>query len=182
MINIQLTEEEIAIAIKGGNDRNDAVDKFGIVSQRCVGSSKANHELGACGEYAAAKYFRENWDPSVFKTREQAYSGNPRVDVGKRFEIRTTKYHTGRLPVQPRDKDERAFVLVISRGNGLFSIMGWLPGVKVKEIGSWEDHGYPCWYAYQRDLYPLASLEEILNRETNPNFLPLTHPKRIGIA
>lgn len=102
------------------------------------------HIEGALGEKAMAKSRNSYWNGVNF---------NFGTDVGKKTEVRTTKYDNGRLLIQEDDDDEKIYWLLTGY-NGQYTIRGWMFGKDCKR-DEWLDEpqkGRPCYCVPQNVL------------------------------
>ena len=97
-------------------------------------------------ELAFAKAFGLYWSGAGLKGER---------DVGQ-FEVRSTKYKTGKLILHPKDRDDAPFALVVE-DFPKFSIIGWTYGHLGKKDLYWSDptkRNRPAYFVPQSDLFP----------------------------
>ena len=113
MFEVQLTIAEIAMCRMLGNARTIAA-RAGSVVDKQMGKQPAFEidEDGVIGEYAFCKSKNIFFDPSA-SPRSGSYDC---VLMGKRIDVKTTRYEKGRLAVTTkRNPDVDIFVLAIFR-------------------------------------------------------------------
>lgn len=111
MFEVQLTMAEIAVCRMLGNARTIAA-RAGSVNDKQMGKQPAFEidEDGVIGEYAFCKAKNIFFDPSA-SPRSGSYDC---VLMGKRLDIKTTRYAQGRLAVTTkRNPDVDIFVLAL---------------------------------------------------------------------
>lgn len=111
MFEVQLTMAEIAVCRMLGNARTIAA-RAGSVNDKQMGKQPAFEidEDGVIGEYAFCKAKNIFFDPSA-SPRSGSYDC---VLMGKRIDVKTTRYAQGRLAVTAkRNPDVDIFVLAI---------------------------------------------------------------------
>ncbi len=87
---------------------------------------------GAQGEIAFCKAM------GLYPTGMFAFRA-PDVEVdGEHFEVRTTPYPNGRLPIYKRDRDDALYVLVTGK-DGKFNVRGWILGEFGKDRLFWDE-------------------------------------------
>lgn len=87
---------------------------------------------GACGEYAASKFFDKCWDGSVNTFRTKPDLGN--------LEIKTRSEHWHDLIIRDCDLPDRRYILVTGKSPN-FWIRGWLYGRDARKDEWWKTHG-----------------------------------------
>lgn len=96
-------------------------------------------------ELAFAKAFGVYWSGAGLKGQR---------DVGN-FEVRSTKYKTGKLILHPKDDDEAPFALVVENFPQ-FTIVGWTYGHLGKNQAFWQDptkKNRPAYFVPQESLF-----------------------------
>jgi hypothetical protein len=128
-MKVTLNRSEIMRAIAVGVDRNldnifnDRHHRHGFDG----GNGWDPHIEGAAAELALANILGIPWDGNL---------GNLDADDVGHFQVRQTRYSSGKLRAHPDDKDHRAYVLM----TGLiptFSFGGWLLGRDCKKREYW---------------------------------------------
>lgn len=84
--------------------------------------------VGALGEYAVAKAFGVEWDPTIGRVNAH--------DVLD-YEVRTTEQPRPVLRYRIHNDPVNKYILCQSRGNQVL-IHGWLPGQTIKDLGYME--------------------------------------------
>lgn len=118
MIDVTLTDYEMAMASDAGRLRNIAAVKRGYES-RISGREWQAHIEGACGEVAVAKATGKYWGGSINSFK----SGGDLDSTG--WEVRTRSDHNYDLIVRDNDPDDRVFILVTGLSPN-FKIWGWI--------------------------------------------------------
>jgi len=84
------------------------------------------------------------------------------------YEVRGTKWRSGRLIVTPHDYLNRPFALARwPERRSPVELCGWATGYRVKQEGSWEVHreGGGCWYLEAKYLESIVSAYPLGPRE-----------------
>lgn len=87
---------------------------------------------GAQGEIAFCKAL------GVYPTGLFAFRAADVEIDGEHFEVRTTPYPNGRLPIYERDRDDAIYVLVTGK-DGDFRVRGWILGEFGKDPQFWDE-------------------------------------------
>lgn len=160
-INIQLTDEQLAIAeaeairrqryneqkrYKGRNRAPEVGDK-----------ALALHRLGTIGELAVACYLE--LEEYLFQA-ETPMSGSH--DLPGRIEVKTRSKHGYDLLVQLDDQPDKVFVLV-THADSVTKIVGWILGRNAmrKEWIREFVRGRPCYAVPQNQLRPIEELKSM---------------------
>lgn len=111
---------------------------------------------GALGEAAFAQWLNVFWDgtPNTFRSR-------PDVSV---YEVRTNAEPWGDLIIRDKDKDDAAYVLVLSHDCPRFNVCGWMYGrdAKQERYRRRGDANRPeAWFVPQTDLQPIEKLPRL---------------------
>lgn len=155
MVTIILTEEDILNL----EEQTVFARTEARVNHRKVayGASEEENKIleiskqGYAGEAAVCKFQGIHYKHQLFG-----------IDTGK-FEVRTTKYKTGRLILHPKDRDNCIFILVIGNifENNSFDLVGWIMGKEGKQAQYWIDPTGRNRYAFfvpQEKLNPMEEL------------------------
>lgn len=134
MIEVTLTDYELAMASNAACLRNIAALKRGYESK--IGNLQhwQNHVEGACGEVAVAKVTGKYWGGSVNTFK----SGGDIDSTG--WEVRTRSDHDYDLIVRESDPDGRVFVLVTGQSPS-YRIWGWIKSEDAKQEWWRKDYG-----------------------------------------
>jgi hypothetical protein len=107
---------------------------------------------GACAEMAFAKFGDRFWSGAI---------GNFKVaDVGP-FEVRSTGYENGCLPINKKNNPDRLFILAVGRAP-VFRLAGWIKGSDAQRVEWWREPPavpFAAWFVPQANLHPMDSLE-----------------------
>lgn len=151
MITVELTRDEMLYAAQGGVQRRVDAALAGRKDYFHFGDPWERDVLGSMAELAFARSRDHYWFP-VYDRPESV-----EADVGRRWQVRSSKKADAPLVVREKDRDDQAFVLVtcdIPR----FTIVGWMWGGSAKQ-DRWRveaSGGKPaCWMVPQADLRSL---------------------------
>ena len=129
MIKIELSMAEIQIASMVGIQRQ--IEDIKNKKQSFKGESQASawqrHIEGSLSECALAKHFNVYWSKRPY----------PLPDVYE-YEVRSTPYMSGVMPIIPEDSDDRKYFLLTGI-NGSYIIRGWLYGKDCKRQEWWRE-------------------------------------------
>lgn len=150
MIKIELSTQEIRVALTVGVERQieDIEKKKASFKGESQAMAWQRHIEGALAECALAKYFNVYWSKRPY----------PLPDVYE-YEVRSTPYSTGVMPIIPEDKDDRKYFLLTGI-NGTYIIRGWLYGKDCKKQEWWrslDGKRPPCFCVPQ---FALKSLDD----------------------
>jgi hypothetical protein len=145
MTKIVLTGAEIQIASMVGVQRQ--LEDIKWENHEKLGEKKElawqRHIEGALSECALAKHLGVYWNKRPHNE----------PDVGT-VDVRATHYATGRLRIDPKDKDDKKFYLLTGL-NGTYIIRGWMYGKDGKQEKYWtspDPNRPPCFWIPQSDL------------------------------
>ena len=148
MTKIELSTAEIQIASMVGIQRQ--IEDIKNKKQSFKGESQATawqrHIEGSLAECALAKHFNVYWSKRPY----------PLPDVYE-YEVRSTPYMSGVLPIIPEDKDDRKYFLLTGI-NGAYIIRGWIYGAEAKQQEWWrslDGKRPPCYCVPQSALKSL---------------------------
>ena len=82
------------------------------------------------------------------------------IDAGE-YEVRGTKYPTGRLILHPKDNNNHIFILVTGK-IPTFELVGWIKGIDGKKNEFWTDPSNTNRYAYFIPQNKLNSINELI--------------------
>ena len=134
MIEVTLTDYELAMASDAGRLRNISAVKRGYTS-KISGREWQAHIEGACGEVAVAKCMGKYWGGSINTFK----SGGDIDSTG--WEVRTRSDHDYDLIVRDDDPDGRVFILVTGL-SPRFRVWGWIKSEEAKKENKWrKDYG-----------------------------------------
>lgn len=155
-VTVTLNRHELLAAAMGGCQRRIlAVEKNRPNIKRVVDEKLAEWQIdiiGAIGEYAVAKALNMHWEPASDK-KLKSLPG----DVG-RFQVRSTKYSTGKLIVHDGDADDAVFILAIVNEPDV-TLMGWMYGDEARAIGTArQNYQQREWWVPQDRLRPIGEL------------------------
>lgn len=152
----------VAIETNTSSLKKHYVERYGGKPEQAL----ANNHGGRGAEVAVAKYFNLFWG---------GYIGQwDKDDVGQ-LQVRWSREPNADLRLHPRDKDDRAYVLVT--GGGLegaeYTLRGWIWGDEGKKDRWWRDgeKGRPAFWVPQRALRPVSELKRLLKE----------HPEWFGL-
>ena len=147
-MKVELNTQEIRVALMVGVERQ--IEDIEKRKQSFKGESQAmawqRHIEGALSECALAKHFNVYWNKRPY----------PLPDVYE-YEVRSTPYLSGVLPIIPEDKDDRKYFLLTGI-NGSYTIRGWLYGKDCKKPEWWrslDGKRPPCYCVPQSALKSL---------------------------
>lgn len=149
---VTLRPDEMALAVIGGGFRHiRAVNKgFPDTFEGPYKHSFGPHVDGALAEMAVARHYGFYWSPTCV-TNFKGLDG----DAGP-LQVRSTTQDPPRLIVRPRDRDNRPYVLVLSRAPH-FELCGWLTGAEAKVI-EWARNQGEYFSVPVSALHPMESL------------------------
>ena len=149
MKQIKLNESELKICEwlaknRFANNRNVNVIDKKIGPQSCYETDLE----GICGEFAFCKAFNVYPDMTI----NPRSGGYDLIVKGKRVDIKTTKYKTGRLLATKNKKIEDAdiYVLVLSEKPS-YTILGWCRSEDLIKNSNLVDLGYGLTYAIDQN-------------------------------
>jgi hypothetical protein len=156
---IHLTDAEVAQAIAEAMRLREESLQLNF-QERMIASNKSPDQIqkeGALGEAAVRKAFKIKW----YQPETPQWSGAPNKnpDVGN-FEVRITPYDNGGLIVRPRDRINKPFILVVSKGSHDHMIIGWIHISNAKSNEFWRTDipGPAAWFVPQTALNSIESL------------------------
>jgi hypothetical protein len=131
---VRLTENELSRAVRLGIHRQWESIRTKAQNQAGINSMDGwtAHVLGACGEYAFAKYARLPFRHTLFTFHAP--------DVGN-WQVRCTKLKPPMLIVRTCDRDEDSFVLVHCVTDFCYRVCGWITGREAKQSRWLTDRG-----------------------------------------
>jgi hypothetical protein len=137
-----------------GHWKHDKSEAEGRRADWYDGTERHNHADGVAGEMVVSFFLGV-----PFEFRVDNFKG---ADVGKNYEIRTTKSDWYVVKVKARDKDERIVVALRKRSEMSFEILGWLTVAEAKQFGELRDpgdRGKPAYFVMQQErLHPIEAL------------------------
>lgn len=150
MIEVTLTDQELAHAARAGVDRqlraiaDGRKDAYGF-----KGDPWKIHIEGAMGEMALAKALGRYWSGAGEGFGED-------TDVGG-VQVRTRSKHSYELYVWPKDEDDAVYVLVTGAAP-TFRVHGWIRGREAKREDWFKSLGRaPAYFVPQSALKPFPS-------------------------
>lgn len=109
---------------------------------------------GFAAEIALAKYLGNihGYNPNI--------KGSATPDVGD-YDVRQTRWPTGKLIIHPHEADDRITVLVTGQEN-VYYMRGWLQNIDAKQKEYWTElnKGRPAYCVPQRFLNDMGDLPE----------------------
>lgn len=107
---------------------------------------------GAIGEMVAAKALGVYFCNAAFQT----------VDVGGKYEVKTTGTKSGHLLIQEAYPDTSVYILVTGDGPE-FDVAGWISGAAAKQKQWWKEGraGVFSYWVPQSALAPISELSEV---------------------
>jgi len=158
-----ILKQVTAIAERRNAENRAAGQADGLVAKHNKSSVDADVE-GALGEYAVATALQLDWD-GAFKSYEAWQQWRTDGHDVSGLEVRTTTYPNGRLIVQPSNKNDVPYILVVvARDYSHAVIKGWRWGRDVKNADHWQSHWpRPTFAMPQSLLYPIDTLRDLWN-------------------
>lgn len=151
-MNIHITPSEMYMAAQAGFLRT--IQNIYKGAQSAYGADQDGIDWkisieGGIAEFVVAKALNLHWSG-------KGVMRGP--DVGN-YQVRSTRYKTGRLLVNPKDDDDSVFILVIGIPPD-FKVRGWMFGYEAKQEKYWntEDTREGAFLVPQSDL---RSMEEL---------------------
>jgi hypothetical protein len=134
VIQVTLTKDIYRWAKFAGDIRQEWAVKNNVDNKRGATRKSDIDEVGAIGECVAAIALDVNWmGPGRFKD----------YDIGGRFQVRTTRHSSGRLRIDPEDKNEDIFIAVNGCSDPYtWYVTGWLLGKEGKDPEYLTDFGH----------------------------------------
>jgi hypothetical protein len=162
---VVLTQEEVEMATKVGEERNRINREAHRTSTVVFGKGLEMDRQGARAEYAACKAFGIEWDGKLFSNADwKKWEMAGGKDCGC-FEVRSTKYAHGHMPLFEKDKNQYPYVLVTVKSEFEYIIVGWCWGAEGKKREFWADpaHSGKPYFCYpQSKLRSVESLERLV--------------------
>lgn len=163
---VVLTQEEVIMAKKVGEERNRINRECNRTSTVILGKGLEMDRQGACAEYAACKAFGLAWDGKLFSNVEwKKWEQAGGKDCGC-FEVRSTKYTHGHMPLFEKDKNNYAYVLITVQDEYHYTVVGWLWGAEGKKQEYWADPAHlnkPYYCVPQSRLRSIDSLQNLVD-------------------
>jgi hypothetical protein len=163
---VVLTEEEVLMATKVGEERNRINREAHRTSTIVFGKGLEMDRIGARAEYAISKCFNLKWTGKLFTNAEwKAWESTGGRDVGC-VEVRSSKYTHAHMPLFEKDKNNYIYVLVTVQDDYHYTVVGWCFGAEGKKREFWADpaHSGKPYFCYpQRLLRSVESLEKIID-------------------
>lgn len=155
MIEIELSNSEIALAAQGGVFRQLAAMRARLHDPDAHHRDPMEaHVSGAIAEWAVSRLLRLPWDPNV----GIRWAGQVAGDVGQ-IEVRSTALPHGCLIAHNYSFDDRPYVLVLTNRAPVYVACGWLMGGDCKDARWWRAHvPRPAYFVPQRALRPIEEL------------------------
>tara|TARA_Y100000310_G_scaffold130328_2_gene129520 strand:+ start:3873 stop:4388 length:516 start_codon:yes stop_codon:yes gene_type:complete len=152
---VKLESGEVEMAVSVGCRRRIKAIEGGFSGKAGVGPGTWDMDVeGAAAELAFCKDRGVYWPGSLDSFKAP--------DAGGKFQIRQSKYKTGKLIVRPKDRPGDTYVLVTGR-IPTFYVCGYIDGVSAMQEGFWQDlkNGRPpMWFVPQRALHKFPPLGE----------------------
>jgi hypothetical protein len=152
---ILFTDAERAQADEYGHHKHDKSERDGRRADWYDGSERHNHADGVAGEMAVSFYLGK-----PFEFRIDTFKA---ADVGRNYEVRTTKVRWFDLKVKDRDRDERIVIALRKLSERAFLILGWMTVKEAKIVGEKKDPGdrmKPAYFVAPGRLHPIETLPE----------------------
>lgn len=112
--------------------------------------------MGAMGEMAVAKAFKEFWNPAATDGNLAELEG----DVGV-LQVRSTGYLDGHLIMYEYDKPEAPYILAIVREPWV-KLVGWINLEAARTVGeARESKTHMCYWIKQNQLYEMDMLGKV---------------------
>lgn len=154
--SVSLEPYEVRLGEMVGRARHDSAIASGRRDRlHKPADSIAGNIAGALAEVAVAKWGRTYWSGSV-----STYSDG--ADVDDWIQVRSSHYKSAHLLVHADDRDDQAFVLVVTACLPVLSLRGWLWGREAKRP-EWQRANTDHWVP-QSSLRPMAELAWLLER------------------
>ncbi len=157
-ISVTLTDIELAQAKRLLDAKDAASAQEGLVDQM-FSKDPEDPVRGYRGQAAAAKALGMKVNP-IFSGQYgsfRIFSENV-ADVGE-FEVKTTKYNTGKLLIRGHHQSDRKYILVIADDMYNYRLVGWTYGYKVLFNPKFEWLGN-TWAMPQQYLNSMETLHE----------------------